>query len=101
MTATRPSAGSLARLRGSGRRSLLLGTVALLVAWPWFGLPSSLLGNANTAGLYLLAAASLVMLTGWVGQISLAQASFIGVGAYVTAMVTRGLNLPFPLNLVA
>jgi branched-chain amino acid transport system permease protein len=82
------------------RRALGLGAMALLVAWPWLDLPTSLLGNANTAGTYLLVAVSLVMLTGWVGQVSLAQASFVGVGAYVTAMVARGWHLVFPLDVI-
>src|SRR4029079_12900006 len=48
---------------------------------------------------YLLVASSLVLLTGWVGQVSLAQASFVGIGAYIAAMVTRS-HIGFPLNLV-
>ena len=87
------------RFFGDRRRLLRLGALAFLVAWPWFGLPTSLLGNANTAGVYFLGAVSVVMLTGWVGQVSLAQASFVGVAAYVTAMATRGLDLAFPLNM--
>ena len=89
----------MSRVFGDRRRLLRLGTLAFLVAWPWFGLPTSLLGNANTAGVYFLGGVSVVMLTGWVGQVSLAQASFVGVSAYITAMVTRGLELPFPFNL--
>jgi ABC-type branched-subunit amino acid transport system ATPase component/ABC-type branched-subunit amino acid transport system permease subunit len=81
------------------RRVGALLVVAFLVAWPWFSLPTSLLGNANTAGIYLLVAVSLVLLTGWVGQISLAQASFVGIGAYVAAMATRS-HVGFPLNVI-
>lgn len=72
--------------------------VALIVVWPWLPLPSSFVGNANTAGLFFLPALSLVVLTGWVGQISLAQASFVGIGAYLAAMATRDFGLGFPLN---
>src|SRR5947199_22960 len=52
-----------------------------LLVWPFLSSSSSLVGNANTAGLFFLPAVSLVMLTGWVGQVSLAQASFVGVAA--------------------
>jgi branched-chain amino acid transport system permease protein len=89
----------VSRLFADRRRVLRLAALAFLVAWPWFGLPTSLLGNANTAGVYFLGGVSVVMLTGWVGQVSLAQASFVGIAAYVTAMATRGLDLPFPFNL--
>ena len=79
-------------------RMARLAVFAALVLWPWLPLPTSLLGNANTAGLYFLPAVSLVLLTGWVGQVSLAQASFVGIGAYITALATRSWGLGFPLN---
>ncbi|MCA1834552.1 MAG: ATP-binding cassette domain-containing protein [Actinomycetota bacterium] len=75
---------------------------ALVVAWPWLPLPKSLdsiHGDANLAAVYSIIAVSLVVLTGWVGQISLAQASFVGVSAFVTGLLVRGLHIPFPLNL--
>jgi branched-chain amino acid transport system permease protein len=40
-----------------------------------------------------------VVLTGWVGQISLAQASFVGISALVTGLVVRGWGIGFPANL--
>ncbi|MDQ3757499.1 MAG: branched-chain amino acid ABC transporter permease, partial [Actinomycetota bacterium] len=84
----------------SAQRTARLLALAALVAWPWLNLPTSFLGDANTAGIYFLAGVSIVLLTGWVGQISLAQASFVGIGAYVTAMAARSLHLGFPLNLL-
>ncbi|HVF73646.1 MAG TPA: branched-chain amino acid ABC transporter ATP-binding protein/permease [Acidimicrobiales bacterium] len=74
--------------------------LALLVAWPWYGNTFVLLGDANVALVYAIVASSLVLLTGWVGQISLAQASFVGIGAFATAVVARNLHLGFPLSLV-
>jgi ABC-type branched-subunit amino acid transport system ATPase component/ABC-type branched-subunit amino acid transport system permease subunit len=44
---------------------------------------------------YAVVAGSLVVLTGWVGQISLAQASFMGIGAYVTVAAYHHWSLPF------
>jgi ABC-type branched-subunit amino acid transport system ATPase component/ABC-type branched-subunit amino acid transport system permease subunit len=61
--------------------------------------PFSLLGTINLAMVYGLIAISLVVLTGWVGQISLSQASFVGLGAFVTGVFVRNAGIPFPLTL--
>jgi ABC-type branched-subunit amino acid transport system ATPase component/branched-subunit amino acid ABC-type transport system permease component len=84
-------------LRIRGWRYLLL--VALLL-WPFLHPPFSLLGDAIQACLYFIAAASIVLLTGWVGQISLAQAAFVGIGGFGTAIFIRNVDAPFPLNFV-
>lgn len=55
--------------------------------------------NANLALEYSIVAISLVLLTGWVGQISLGQGSFVGIGAFSTGLIARGLHIPFPANL--
>jgi sulfate-transporting ATPase len=75
--------------------------IALLV-WPFFNtsFSYSVLGDSIQAGMFVIAACSIVLLTGWVGQISLAQAAFVGVGGYGSAMVIRSFHVPFPLNLV-
>ena len=75
---------------------ILLGT---LVVFPWIPGASGLLGSVNQAAVYTVVAASLVLLTGWVGQISLAQAALVGVGAYATGWASGTLGIPFPLNL--
>ena len=84
----------------NGRRrpfAILLGMVAVL-GWVWVA-PFSFLGTGNLALTYALVAISLVVLTGWVGQISLAHASFVGVGAFTTGLVVRSWDVPFPLTL--
>ncbi|MDP9026780.1 MAG: ABC transporter permease [Actinomycetota bacterium] len=43
---------------------------------------------------------SLVLLSGFVGQVSLAQMSFVGVGAFVLSHLGVALGLPFPLPLI-
>ena len=43
---------------------------------------------------------SFVVLTGFVGQISLAQAAIAGVGGFVLSKITVDLGVPFPLSLV-
>lgn len=79
------------------RRWALLGVAAVLV-FPWV-VPFTVLGNANDAARFTLIATSLVILTGWVGQISLGHAALVGVGAYVTGHFAAALGVPFPLNL--
>jgi branched-chain amino acid transport system permease protein len=43
---------------------------------------------------------SIVLVTGYVGQISFAQASFAGVSGFVLTHVTTDLGIPFPLSLI-
>ncbi|MGH2830256.1 MAG: ABC transporter permease, partial [Actinomycetota bacterium] len=83
----------------------LLAGVAL-IGWVFIpmdgGLRFSLLGDANQALLFALATVSLVLLVGWVGQISLAQAAFVGVGAYATTFaIRRGVPFPFTIPVAA
>ncbi|HVE92723.1 MAG TPA: ATP-binding cassette domain-containing protein [Actinomycetota bacterium] len=81
-----------------GRRLAMAAGVLLFCLLP-FKLNYALLGSANQGAIYTIVAVSLVMLTGWVGQISLAHAAFLGVGAYTTGWFAQGLGIPFPLNL--
>jgi branched-subunit amino acid ABC-type transport system permease component len=97
----------LAAPRAGGRRVGRYVVLVVLIAWPFVGFPSflpldqfSLLGDAILVGQYFIVAASIVMLTGWVGQISLAQASFVGIGAFGSALVARHVGLPFPTGLL-
>src|SRR3954466_8358339 len=73
---------------------------ALLLLWPLFNAPYSLLGDAIQAGTLVVISVSLVMLIGWVGQISLAHATFVGIGAFATGLLARGLDVPFPVSLL-
>ena len=92
--------GTFGRLntRGFDRR-LLLALVAL-AAVPFFA-PFSVQGTLIRALEFSIIAVSLVLLIGWVGQISLAHASFVGIGALVTGIVARDLGLGFPFDIVA
>jgi len=44
-----------------------------------------------------ITALSVVVLTGWTGQISLAPLTFVGIGAYATAIATSSWGFPVPL----
>ena len=80
-----------------GRRLPII--AVLLIIWPLI-IPYSWLGNSLVTVRYALIAISLVVMTGWVGQISLAQASFVGIAALVTGLVVRGTGIGFPVNMV-
>jgi sulfate-transporting ATPase len=60
-------------------------------------IPFSVVGDGVLAAFYLVVALSVVLLTGWVGQISLAQAEFVGVSAFFTAVLSNqfGIGMPF------
>ena len=89
----------LASPRVRRNAAVFAGLVAVVV-WPFvLPLPVAVVNDATRAAEYALVAASLVMLTGWVGQISLAQGSFVGVGAFVTALVLDRFGIPFPYSL--
>ena len=61
-------------------------TAAAVIAWRLPGaLGSSALLTASLALVFAIAALSVVVITGWAGQVSLAQVGFMGVGAYVMA----------------
>jgi ABC-type branched-subunit amino acid transport system permease subunit len=46
-------------------------------------------------------ALSLVLLTGYVGQVSLAQMTFAGVGGFMLGHISHGWGLGFPFSLIA
>jgi ABC-type branched-subunit amino acid transport system ATPase component/branched-subunit amino acid ABC-type transport system permease component len=84
---------------GRPRRSLFALAAVAVAAFPFLPfVPFSFLGDATLAAFYLLAALSVVLLTGWVGQISLAQAEFVGVGAFFTAILANKLGIQFPIS---
>jgi branched-chain amino acid transport system permease protein len=91
----------------SGREWRLIGNpvavagVVFVLAFPWLPFVSfSVLGTSNLAAYYAMTAVSLVVLTGWVGQISLGHAGLVGVGSYATGHVISGLHITFPVNLL-
>ncbi|MGW8815524.1 ABC transporter permease subunit [Gordonia terrae] len=47
--------------------------------------------------IYAIIALSQVVVTGYAGQVSLAQLTLAGVGAYALSRLTDDLNIPFPL----
>src|SRR4051794_9279451 len=45
--------------------------------------------------IFSLVALSIIVLTGWTGQLSLAPLTFLGIGGYATAIFSTSLHLPF------
>lgn len=83
-----------------GRWGVIGALIVVLTVFPWLpGVPFSLVVNANLAAEYTLIAFSLVLLTGWVGQISLGQGAFVGIGAFLTGILAREFGITFPLSL--
>ncbi|OQM76056.1 branched-chain amino acid ABC transporter permease [Manganibacter manganicus] len=79
--------------------------VALLML-AWLILPG-LLGSNSTLSLLVFAAINLVqviglsLLFGFAGQISLGQAGFYGIGAYVSSLLATRLGVPPALGIIA
>lgn len=94
----RPTPVQLLALRSIRRTRQVLWGLFVLIA---LGLPW-VLANETTfslAEIYLSASilASLVVLTGWAGQISLGQTALVGAGALFAANATMSWGLPFLL----
>jgi ABC-type branched-subunit amino acid transport system ATPase component/ABC-type branched-subunit amino acid transport system permease subunit len=71
----------------------VVGALTLFV--PLLGLDAGQLAAASRVPLFAIVGLSLVVLTGWAGQLSLGQVAFYGLGAMSTAaLVQRGV--PFP-----
>ncbi|MGN6474900.1 MAG: branched-chain amino acid ABC transporter permease [Mycobacteriales bacterium] len=63
-------------------------------------LGASTVGDLAQAMAYAIVALTVVVLTGWTGQISLAQMSFAGIGAVVAAHIAGTHGALFPLAVV-
>jgi branched-chain amino acid transport system permease protein len=82
-----------------GVRRLVGALVVIGLAYPWVMSPS----QTNLGSVYAIfgiVGVSLVVLTGWGGQISLGQFAFVAVGAAVGGSLTGPANMPFPIALL-
>jgi len=89
---------SMPLVRNGIRRSIWVLAI-VVAAYPWVMSPS----QVNLGGVYAIygiVGVSLVVLTGWAGQISLGQFGLVAVGALVGGLVTADLGLPFPVAVV-
>jgi len=72
---------------------------AALLIGPLFAAPY-VLTLGVFVGIYVIAGAGLMLLSGYTGQISLGHAAFMAVGAY-TSGVLQGMGVPFPVAFLA
>jgi branched-chain amino acid transport system permease protein len=54
----------------------------------------------NMAGIYIILAIGLDLLSGFTGLISLGHAAFLAIGAYTSAILVDQVGLPFELSLI-
>lgn len=93
-----PELASLPEVRW-GKRGLLGLVGALALASPWlFGEANIQLASFLCA--YLVIGLSLLVLSGWAGQISLGQFAFVGLGSTVAAWTTLHWHLDIGLEIV-
>ncbi len=79
--------------------AVLAGVVVLAVVLTYIA--SNNYQTAISIGLIsAIVALSLVVLTGYVGQISLAQMTFAGLGAYFCSRFADDLGIPFPFSII-
>lgn len=83
--------------RTAARRFLPLAAALVLAAGAGLVAPGQgyILNILMQAATYAVAVLGLVVVLGYCGQISLAQAAFFGLGAYGVALGTTGAGLPF------
>ena len=72
----------------------------LILVLPLF-LSERLIGMLNMTAIILVAVVGLQITTGYAGQVNLGQASFVGMGAFVSASLASNLGLPFWLAIPA
>lgn len=75
-------------VKGSG----LAAALCALAALPFLPVSSSWVTTMSYVGVYALPVLGLVLITGIAGMLSFGQASFMGLGAYASALVTMQLG---------
>ncbi|MFP5379785.1 MAG: branched-chain amino acid ABC transporter permease, partial [Vicinamibacteria bacterium] len=98
----RPTPAVLAErpeIRRRRRLGLTVGLV-LLAGYPFVMSPLQT-ARTTTAVIYGLVGLSLLLLSGWAGQLSLGQFALAGAGAYVASLAAVNLSMPMPVALVA
>ena len=79
----------------------ILVITALLVIVPFLAPNDYILQIINMIGIYVILGTGINILTGYTGQLSLGQAAFFGIGAYVTAILNTRTGAQFFVCLIA
>lgn len=83
------------------RIGLKVGVFFVAAAWLLLVVPASYASAFSIALIGGVVILSLVVIVGWVGQISLAQMAFAGIGAYATARASHQFGVVFPFSILA
>lgn len=86
---------------GSHQRAIWIVTAALLLVFPFAVTSNYVLSLATKIILYILFVATMNLLNGYCGMFTVGQAGFIGIGAYVCAILITKLDISFWLALPA
>lgn len=84
----------------SSRKWLFAALLAIFVSVPWFTGSVFHFHIGIMVCLAAMATGGLAVIS-WVGQLSLAHAAFVGIGAYTSVLLVTRLDLPFLLGLPA
>lgn len=88
-------------MKQSSRTLFGVGAFSAAVVWAFLAPVSQHFYGVLSVS-YALMALSVMILAGWTGQISLAQAAFLGIGVYATEkLLNAGVPLPLTLPMVA
>lgn len=82
------------------RRALPLMVIAGVVILGLVFLSNTFRGGISTSLVMTILALSVVVVTGFVGQISLMQMAFAGIAAFVVSKVAVEMGIPFPLPII-
>ncbi len=93
-TLTEPRQAFAPMPRNIGKTTVILVGVALLAV---FTLERALRLSLYQSLIYTIIALSIVVLTGYIGQVSLAQAVFAGVGGFILGKIGMDTSIPFPI----
>lgn len=75
-----------------------IGAILIAISFP-FWVSNYSMHMVNIISIYVLSAIGLNILVGYAGQISLAHAAFMAVGAYTSGIVNAKLGVPFILSI--
>lgn len=74
--------------------------VLVFATLPFWMSDPYILGLLILTGIFIVAAISLNLLLGYTGQLSLGHVAFFGIGAYTSALLSRGFDVDFGFGLV-
>jgi branched-chain amino acid transport system permease protein len=78
------------------RRTAVVGFLALLVAFPYL-VSAQYVDLTNQAGIAIIGAIGLNILTGYAGQLSLGHAGLLGISGFAAGILASKQGLPFPV----